>query len=536
MANEKSRVQSTRRVFPATPRKNTTKTKLSIVDATAARFSPCGAIWFFDGTQDRDAKDPVLFERIELALRQTLDDYPHYSGHIQWATADMVAGNINPRYVGRPVVIYGTVDDPGVELVVVQDDRELASVVPDLNERATTKKVWVASDFPQDDFLASTVLAFSSLNEYVGLPGAAVQLTAFKCGGFAVSMKATHCLSDAMCLLQFVHSWAAHSRQLFDADALSADGLKKKTRQKPIFNPAQLDEYARLSAPAAEPDRARISHARSLPMHRYDWWATEAPGYPSWATTSTNATKPTPEDLLQVALSPSTQPPWLTWDLSAAVEHVQIRFGAGEVANMKRAAVETLPVQGQTVSRQDALLAHVWTLINRARGLQEDTEQVYLDITLGLRNRLLPPLPEHFVGSPILLAYVAQTGSAVTTAKIGAIASLIRSMMSQFTPQAVSDYLYDAAHEVSPQRLWQTFLGTRHVLVSSWARAQAYQVDFCGTNQLARYVQGVMPKVDGLVQIMDIAESGDFDVSLGLEKESMQRLLSDPLLRSFDDS
>lgn len=518
-------MQSTRRVFPATPRKNTTTTKLSIVDATAARFTPCGAIWFFDGAPDIDANNPALFERIELALMQTLDDYPHYSGHIQWATPDMVAGDINPRHIGRPVVIYGTADDPGVELTVVQDDRDLASVVPDPSERATTKKVWVASDFPQNDFLPSTVLAFSSLNAYVGLPGVAVQVTAFKCSGFAVSVNATHCLSDATCLLQFVHNWAAHSR---------VGGPAEKAWQKPIFKPAQLDEYARLSAPATDPDRARISHARSLPMHRFDWWATEAPGYPSWAIASTNATRPPPEELQHVTLSPSTYAPWPTWDLGAAVEHVQIRFSAEEVANMKLAAVETSPVQGQTISRQDALLAHVWTLVNRARGLQEDTEQVYLNITLGLRNRLSPPLPESFVGSPLLLAYVAETGSTAATSKIGAIASSIRSMMSQFTPEAVSDYLYDAAHEVSPQRLWQTFLGSRHVLITSWARAQAYQVDFCGSRQLARYVQGVMPKVDGLVHIMDIAETGDFDVSLALEKETMQRLLSDPLLMSFD--
>ncbi|KAI1176101.1 transferase [Nemania sp. FL0916] len=535
MATAKSRAQSTRRIFPATPRKNTTTTKLSIVDASVARFASCGAIWFFDGAQDLDANNPVLFERIEAALKQTLDDYPHYSGHLQWATKDMVVGDSNPRYVGRPVAIYGTADDPGVELVVVQDDRDLASVVPDRNERATTKRIWMASDFPQSDFLASTALAFSNLAEFAGLPGVAVQLTAFRCGGFAVSMKATHCLSDALCLLQFVHTWASHSRQLFDAGNSSGGGINEDGRQKAIFKPAQLDEYAHLSAGEAEPDLARISHARGLPMHRFDWWANDAPGYPSWATASSKATKPPPDELLRTTLSPSTHPPWPTWNLGATVEHVQIRFNAREVAGMKTSAEKTSPTQGQIISRQDALLAHIWILINRARGHQEATEPVYLDITLGLRSRLSPPLPDHFVGSPILLAYVAQPGSTVATAKIGAMASLIRSMMSQFTPQAVSDYLYDAAHEVSPQRLWQAFLGTQHVLVTSWARAQAYEVDFCGTGQLARYVQGVMPKLDGLVQIMDIAGIGEFDVSLGLEKEAMQKFLSDPLLRSFDD-
>ncbi|KAI0448954.1 transferase [Xylaria acuta] len=534
--SKERRVQSTRRVFPATRRNGTTSTKLSIADATVARFAPCGAIWFFDAAQGLDAYNPVVFERIEVALSQTLDDYPHYSGHLRWATSAMVAGDSNPRYIGRPVAVCGTADDPGVELVVVQDDRELISIVPDLQERATTKRVWVASGFPQSDFLASTALAFSNLAEYVGLPGVAVQLTAFKCGGFAVSMQAAHCLSDAMCLFQFVHSWAAHSRQLFLADHPSAgDEIEQDAWQKPIFNPAQLDEYARLSAHVAAPDGKRISNARNLPLHRFDWWATEAPGYPSWATTSSNATKPTPEELLQMTLSPSTHPPWPTWDSDAGVEHVQIRFSAREVANMKTAAEKTLPVQGQIISRQDALIAHVWILINRARELQEMTEQVYLEIALGLRNRLSPPLPDHFVGSPILLGHVAQTGSTAATATIGAIASSIRNMVSQFTPQAVSDYLYDAAHEVSPQRLWQAFLGTRHVVVTSWARNQSYEVDFCGTHQLARYVQGVTPKFDGLVQVMDIAETGDFDISLALERGPMQSLLSDPLLRSFED-
>ncbi|KAI0534393.1 transferase [Xylaria digitata] len=535
MSKEQRRVQSTR-IFPITPRKSTTSTKLSIADASVARFTPCGAIWFFDAAQGLDASGPAVFERIEVALRQTLDDYPHYSGHLQWATSATVAGDSNPRYIGRPVVVYGTADDPGVELIVVQDDRELASIVPDLKERATTKKVWIASNFPQSDFLASTVLAFSNLSEYVGLPGVAVQLTAFKCGGFAVSMKVTHCLSDAMCLLQFVHSWAARSRQLFSADHSSTGGNKEDAKQKPIFNPAQLDEYARLSSTqGTAPDEERIRNARNLPLHRFDWWAIEAPGYPSWATASSNATKPTPKELLQMTLSPSTHPPWPTWDMGATVEYVQIRFSAREVANMKTVAEKTLPVQGQIISRQDALLAHIWILVNRARGLQEATEQVYLDVTLGLRNRVSPPLPDHFVGSPILLGYVAQTGSTVATAAIGTIASSIRSMMSRFTPQAVSDYLYDAALEVSPQRLWQAFLGTQHVLVTSWARAQSYEVDFCGTHQLARYVQGVMPKLDGLVQLMDIAETGEFDVSLALTEEVMRRFLSDPLLRSFDD-
>lgn len=34
---------------------------------------------------------------------------------------------------------------------------------------------------------------------------------------------------------------------------------------------------------------------------------------------------------------------------------------------------------------------------------------------------------------------------------------------------------------------------------------------------------------------MDIAETGDFDVSLVLERDTMERLLRDPLLRAYDE-
>jgi len=349
-------------------------------------------------------------------------------------------------------------------------------------------------------------------------------------------VKITHCLSDAICLLQFVHSWADRTRKLFDIGR----GAKLVTGDIPskvLFDPSLLDAHAKLDPQASEPDGDRIDRARSLPMHRFDWWATEAPSYPPWATASSSATQPSPDELSHIRLSPSTHPPWPTWDMGAPVEHVQVRFSKDEIARMKAAAMNSLPdhsssPEGQiVVSRQDALLAHLWILINRARARarqmenlnhdnnnnnnnrnnsdeddghkEEEKGQVYMDITLGIRNRVSPPLPDSFAGSPILLAHVARPGVVEAAATpIGAVAAAIRQMMSRFTSQAVSDYLYEAAHEVSPQRLWQAFLGSRHVLVTSWARARAYEVDFLGTGPglgQARYVQSHMPLMDGLL-------------------------------------
>ncbi|KAL7621998.1 hypothetical protein AAE478_007499 [Parahypoxylon ruwenzoriense] len=523
------RVLHTRRVFPTTPSKKTKIAKLSILDASVARFTPCSAIWLYDGAEGADARDPIVFKRLEEALRRTLDNYPHYAGQLRWASKELVDGDANPRYVGRPVVVYGAVEDPGVELIIAEDDQDLSAIVPNQEERLSTKQIWNATDFPQNDLLPGTKLAFLNLAEYEGLPGVAIQLTAFKCGGFAVGVKLTHCLSDAMCLMQLAHSWATLSRSLFgDSEVVPARSL-------PLFDPSQLDQHAHLGIARTSLDPEKIAKARALPMHRYDWWAADAPGYPDWATASSSATKPSAEELARQELSPSTFPPWPTWNMAAPVEHVQIRFRAEEITRMKKAAETSLPesLGEQRISRLDAVLAHTWILINRARQHENTQDRVYMDITLGLRGRVEPPLPDTFVGSPILLTYVTKTGSEASTASIGSVAHCIRQTMSQFTPAAVSAYIHDAAHEVSPQRLWQAFLGSRHTIVTSWVRARAYEVDFCATRRLARYVQGVMPRMDGLVQVMDIADTGDFDVSVCLEKEAMQRFIRDPILLAY---
>ena len=88
--------------------------------------------------------------------------------------------------------------------------------------------------------------------------------------------------------------------------------------------------------------------------------------------------------------------------------------------------------------------------------------------------------------------------------------------------------LHDAAYEVSPQRLWQAFLGNQHTLVTSWLRLRVYDVDFIGGGKAPRYVQAVLPKMDGCVQVMEsCGEVGGVDVSLYLESEAMGKLVKE---------
>lgn len=588
-------VLSNRRVFPASPppQKGSTTTTLSIVDATVTRFAVSAAIWLYDANDASQTTD-ALFDRLEASLAQTLDDYRHFAGQLRWASSRDDAGvsssASSPLRLGRPKVTYGAATDPGVELVRASYNRALADVVPSRESRGapgggggsadsrrsknqtSNQKVWVATGFPQDELLPSCDLAFapSMARPPEGLPGVSVQLTGFRCGGFAVGVRMTHCLGDAMCLVGFVRAWAAAAtREGGGGGRGESDNVPR-----PVFDPRLLDRHAGDTSRSREPDGDKVALARSLPMHRYDWWDTEAPGYPAWATADSEATKPNAEVLRRITLTPSTRPPWPTWDLAAPVEHVQIRFGAGQVRRMQEAAQAALYSSGgpgasvpgtaaarTRISRLDALLAHVWILVNRARArgqqlelghpprrpdpasdksdTDEDDGRVYMNVTLGLRGRVSPPLPDGFAGSPILLGHASLpaspasscTTTTTTAAGVGAVAATIRAMTARFTPEAVGAYLHDAAREVSPQRLWQAFLGSRHLLVTAWTRLGAYGVDFAG-GVGPRYVQGRMPRMDGLLQVMDVGE--DLEVSLCLEKGAMARLLADERLWAWE--
>ncbi|UQC90159.1 transferase [Colletotrichum lupini] len=530
-AAQRCNIDATRRILPNSPSTGPAVSKLSILDSTVARFTPTAAIWLYDKPETSQLSRTEFFGNLSHSLSQTLNDYPHFAGQLQWATPEQVKDDAASRHLGRLVVAYGSTEDPGVELSIATHDSKLSDIVPSRAERATNLKEWNASNFQQSEFLPKTKIALMSLNAIDGLPAMAVQLTSFKCGGFGISAMVSHPLADAVCLMNFMYSWATRSRVLL-GNVTAIDGL---IISKPVFDPAQLDQAAGLT-PGGLPDASIVAKARALPMHRFDWWAEDAPGYPPGVRPASLATMPPPDELRTTKLSPSTYPPWPTWDMSAPVEHVQIRFAAAELTRLKEAAQASLPddLQSLRVSRLDAVLAHIWTLMNRARGHEGKPEQAYLNITLGLRNCVDPPLPDTFVGSPLLLGYVEKTANEASSIHLGPIAGAIRQMMSRFTPDAVAAYIHDAAHEVSPQRLWQGFLGTHHTLVTSWVRAKTYELDFLGTGELARYVQGVMPKIDGLVQIMDVAYTGDFDVSVCMQRSAMDRLLKDSSLRQYE--
>lgn len=394
-------------------------------------------------------------------------------------------------------------------------------------------KWWDASQVPSVELLPSTPLA---LDDFLGEPGSPdmiVQVTTFECGGISVAVKMAHPLADAQALAHFMHDGAAVSRATLNETPMPL--------LSPVFDPQLLDRAAAGDIDAVRPDSTVVDMARSLPCHRFDWWAS-ADGCPF----ETPATKIPPELDPAFIGPPGTILPWSDWDTDAPVSHYLIHFSGPEVTRIWEAASSP----SAQVSHHDAFVAHVWALINRARAFEHDNDAVHLNVSFGLRTRLRPALPDSFLGSPIMNADALCTGREASIDSAASVAGVIRSTVAKFTPEALAAMLHDAAFEVTPRRLWQAFLGRRHVIVTSWVHQHLYEVDF-GTGSLPRYVEAVMPSCDGIVEIMEAAPTGadagvqhdskkqkhwsddGVDVSVCLEQEAMKRLVQDPLLRKY---
>lgn len=70
---------------------------------------------------------------------------------------------------------------------------------------------------------------------------------------------------------------------------------------------------------------------------------------------------------------------------------------------------EAIRVSGKEISKQDALVAHIWSLVNRRRQ-NDDEGLVHLDYTIGLWSQVSPQLLPDSIGSPLTQTDIRSSG------------------------------------------------------------------------------------------------------------------------------
>jgi len=501
-------VSSSIQVFPELRQADQVIVPLSIIDNTVSYFARCSGIWFYDPPSNQESA--LSSGELQTSLSKTLQSYRPWCGRLSYAKPIPKGGHTN-RY-RRVHVTYNAPTDLGVTLITATSPKKLSDFIPSVQDRKSALKAWDASQIDSGGLLPKTQMALASPPPPPDAPNCIIQFTTFACGSSSIAIALAHGLSDAQSMCTFAKDWASTNRALHASAPLP--------NLSPVLNPRLLDAAALGDIDAEDPDQSLISQARNLPLHRFDWYK-QVPGYGD----------NTPSDFDHSAvLSPSDPIPWNDWDMTAP--------SAGRVLHFTPDEIQLIYEQASTdpsskISKHDAILAHVWALVNRARQLPSGTV-TYLDLTFGLRPRL--SLPQNFLGSPIMLAAIPWTISA-TIPSLSSIAANIRTHLATFTPQAIGAFLHDAAFEYSPQRLWQAFLGSKHILQTTWAQSGFQDVDFIGEGGgNLMYVQPEMGG-DGLLLVMEALgekkgqwTANGVDVHLYLNREVMERFLKDPNL------
>ncbi|EFW99055.1 transferase family protein [Grosmannia clavigera kw1407] len=513
------------RVHPQTPSPDEQTMLLSILDATTANFALTNAIWLFERPKGMDVSD--VPGHLRRTLSTTLDSYP------QWAQRDF-----QPMAADSEGCISGCGGsaEVGVDFATAASSLTLDSLYS--SERTKTQPLWNCKDNGIARFINTCDIAHAlqpnNLDAKTGIrkPIMGIQCTMLACGGFVLAVKIAHPLADISGLVYFVSDWARVSQAIVTGSTLPV--------LSPVFEPARLDEVAASDINSHQPDPAIVKKTKALLLHRYDWWA--PPGKP-------------PAPFLDEAdsLTPSGQPmPWEEWDVKAPVSGYTIHLTKEQVELLWKDATTGAEKGGLVISKHDAVLAHMYACIMRARRLQIDEGPVHCDLVLGLRSAL--KLGESFMGSPIIMINVEMSGTEACltecltegkpTGLLAPIAKKVReTIVTTSNRDNLSAHLHTVAFEKSPQRLWQAFLGQRHILVTTWARAGLYDVDF-GLGSDIRYADGLMPSLDGVVFIKEAPpSSGGFvsasrpswtsdgvDIGINIKTEDMERLLKDPLL------
>ncbi|KAJ5587558.1 transferase family protein [Penicillium hispanicum] len=519
----------TERVFSRSHAHYTAETEkselLSLLDATTAKYSVTGAVWFLERRSDSNITAAELTERLRDALITTLEAYPQWCGHLKAVPYQPDLGRAHHQRFGRLQLSYKSPHDPGVELVTAMSAQRLDKWIAEdkrIVDYRDMKKI------PLEDFTPPTKLAAPFQDDKDTIhPCLVIQLTSLACGATMLGIKMAHPLGDAHTLLYFAGDWARISNAMATSSSLPS--------LEPLFQPSLLDKQAAGDIDKPEPDENIIKKATALPFHRYDWWAKleDCP----WPITP-------PEPFRSQPIKPAGKAmPWREWDVTAPVSHYVVHLSADQIQRVWEAASGP---GTQRISRHDAVVVHIWSCINRARNIASNTDNdsVHCDLVYGIRERM--SLGNNFLDSPIVMVNIEMKAAEASRPNLAPVASTIRSTLTQVQPEGLQAHLHSLAYEDTPQRLWQGFLGERHIIVTSWVQAPVYSLDF-GSGVIPRYVEALMPDMDGTIQLKqapppkyETAQNGaarlrpwyqnGVDISFHVRSDVVENMLKDPYL------
>ncbi|KAK9948946.1 hypothetical protein M0R45_004499 [Rubus argutus] len=180
------------------------------------------------------------------------------------------------------------------------------------------------------------------------------------------------------------------------------------------------------------------------------------------------------------------------------------------------------------ISSLQALMGHLWVSITRTRHLTssstDDQETKYL-VIVGTRQRLQPPLSDHYLGNAVLFGWATSTVGDLIKRGLGWAALELNRMVASQTEQQVKKFLEDWFDK--PRLLTRSAVVRSHSFVTgSSPRFDVYGNDF-GWGKPVAVRSGSGNKFDGKLTVFAGAEEGSIDFEACLSPHTLRALAED---------
>lgn len=226
-------------------------------------------------------------------------------------------------------------------------------------------------------------------------------------------------------------------------------------------------------------------------------------------------------------------------------EHSLFYFSPSHLAELKLAASSQNPTE-PWVSTNDALCAHLWRHISRARGLgsagsgYHGSLPVQCTFAVQGRRRLLPPLPENFLGNAATLGPATLDIDTLTSpsSPLYKVASRLRSEITRIDSAHIRGVvgMIDSVSDLGNLEIAVFDYPQRDLTMSSWSDLGLLQVDWgqgIGRPEYLRITEQLSTGAIGAAAIFPRLLDGGLEVLIGVEVDTMKRLKADEEFLKF---
>ncbi|MCO5606787.1 hypothetical protein L7F22_060977 [Adiantum nelumboides] len=415
------------------------------------------SVYFYTRNNDRMGKtdDFFSFDILEKALGKALVPFYPMAGRLLMNFED-----------GR---IYLNCNAKGVLLV----EAEIDAVLDDFGDFAPTLA------------LKQLVPQVSYTDDISSYPLLVLQVTFFQCGGVSLGVGMEHHAADGMSGIHFINTWADIARGKDIAQCPFVDRTLLRARVPPT------PEFPHIEYQPPPP---------LLPTSKHDTNHILLNGVATYANGDSLC-----HDNHHLKLSTNDRNHNVA---TPAIFHLT----RAQVVELRRAAAD--PVTKTTYSTYEAVAAHVWRCVSRARGLREEQETKLYIATDG-RSRLQPPLPAGYFGNVIFTATPMARVWELDRSPLSEGAQRIREALERMDDRylrSALDYLELQPNLEALVRGAHTFC-TPNLGITSWTRLPIHDSDFGWGRPIFMGPAGI--PFEGLAFVLP-SSSGDGGLSISL--------------------